>query len=110
MLSERKIYHLVKTDHFLYRQWDRKIDDSTLRYLALRMKRKLEKTKGNVTVIVSSEMMKQLKERELAPRSTGRKFNLVIGLCRNRLITLYYSKDISSIFLRGNKGRKVLIL
>ena len=101
---------MVKTDHFMYRQWDRKIEDRTLRYLVLRMKRKLKRTKEKVTVIVSSEMMQQLKERDLAPRNVGRKLNLVIGLCSNRLITLYYSDDISKIFLKGNKGRKVLIL
>jgi hypothetical protein len=35
MLLDRHIYEYTKTDHFMLRQWDRKVDDDVLRYVVL---------------------------------------------------------------------------
>lgn len=57
MNANRKILEYTKTDHFLYRQWQRRIDERTLRLILIRVQRIL---RDQTNLIATTETMKKL--------------------------------------------------
>ena len=88
-----------KTKHFLYRQWDRGLDELELRKILDLISRRKEKIEnGKTFVFVGEELLKK----------TGIKLrgvtNLVIIIKENRLlVTLFFIEDFWKYF----KSRKI---
>lgn len=76
-----KIHQFTKTDHFMYRQWDRAITDEMLEQILINAK-PLPREK-NVFIVLPSFIQRRKKEEQ----------SLVIVLKNNILTTLYFCKD-----------------
>ena len=68
-----------KTDHFMYRQWDRNITDKSLSKILKR----LDKSKKKTLIIVSRKILKKI--------GVNCKKELFIKLDKSTLITCFYS-------------------
>jgi hypothetical protein len=111
MLSDRHIYEYTKTDHFMLRQWERKVDDDALRYVLLRMKKRYRHVRDMATVVVTEKLMKVLRAKGLLPKECDRHDHLVIGICEHSLITVYYEHNLPELLLaRLSKKAHVLLL
>lgn len=82
-----------KTDHFHYRQWDRKIDDSVLDEILKRISRSVQ---DKTLLIVSNNLLKGLGCKSMSNE------NLIIVIKRNVLITLFKVNDLYQ-YLSSNK-------
>jgi len=74
-----------KTDHFHYRQWDRKIDDSVLDEI---LKRDSLSVQDKTLLIVSNTLLKRLGYKSMSNE------NLIIVIKRNALITIFKVTDL----------------
>lgn len=95
---ERKILEYKKTDHFLYRQWDRKISDLLL-YKALPFVS--SQSEEELIIVIKSERLKlnQLHQH-------WNQF-LAIVVKRKILITCFWCDELQKI---RRKNRKILII
>lgn len=78
-----------KTTHFIYRQWDRGIDDIDMNKILVKLHQKLEKITSTKTLVFVGEQM--LKKLGLKYKNVS---NLVLVLHKqNLLITMFFIKD-----------------
>jgi hypothetical protein len=90
-----------KTEHFLYRQWDRGISDDLLNS-ALESITNCDDEK-NILIVGNSTLRK--KERGIKPNT-----NLVIVFKKKALITLFFVKDLYEYLSTISKKSKIIIL
>jgi hypothetical protein len=95
-----KISRFQKTDHFLYRQWDRKIEDSVIDKALAKLNLNC-KTKTHLIIGV-----KFLREMGV---KASRKTNLIIVVKQNVLITLFPVSDLRS-YLQSINSKNVIII
>jgi len=81
----KQILEFRKTDHFLYRQWDRGVSDSLI--VSALGSINVEDSDKTILVIGNSTLKKN--GEKVKPKS-----NLIIILKNNKLITLYYVTDL----------------
>lgn len=79
------ISNLKKTDHFLYRQWDRKIDDSLLEKILNKINKK---NSSKTFFIIGNKLLKKF-----GLKLSGRT-NLIIVANTNLLITIFMVEDL----------------
>lgn len=85
-----------KTDHFIYRQWDRNITDTSL----LKILNKIDANKKKTMIIVSRKILKKIGLKV--------KKELFIKLDESTLITCFYS-DIQS-YIGTKREQNYLII
>jgi len=85
MKTKISAYH--KTDHFLYRQWDRKISEELLSEVFNKIG-DIKKESKKILFIVGNRMLRKYKCAKTS------KENLVIVLKNNVLVTLFLVDDL----------------
>ena len=95
-----KTLKLKKTNHFLYRQWDRKIDDRLLEKILLKIDKK---NSSKTFVVVGNKLLKKF-----GLKVSGRT-NLIIVVKKNILITLFMVEDLYS-YLKSNRTCEFIII
>ena len=88
--------NLKKTEHFLYRQWDRGVTDTLLEKLLNNFKNKFKK---KTLLIIGSNILKKYGEK------VSNKKVLIIVLKKGVLITLFYVDDIYN-YLKSISGKE----
>lgn len=91
-----KICNFFKTDHFLFRQWDRGIEDLILENVLAQLKPPTDE----LIIIVSRGYL-----RKFSAKKTK---ELVIVAYGKSLITYYYC-DVSELFKKRNKVQYIFI-
>ena len=94
------VANFKKTDHFLYRQWDRKIDDSLLEKILNKIN---ENISSKTFVVVGNKLLKKF-----GLKVSGRT-NLIIVVKKNILITLFMVEDLYS-YLKSNRTCEFIII
>ncbi|MDD2386095.1 MAG: hypothetical protein PHP52_04870 [Bacteroidales bacterium] len=79
------VANFKKTDHFLYRQWDRKIDDSLLEKILNKIN---ENISSKTFVVVGNKLLKKFGLK------VSNKANLIIVANTNLLITIFMVEDL----------------
>lgn len=87
------IQNFYKTDHFIYRQWDRAIEDKVIDAIIWKVK----PTKAKTTIIASSKFLKTLK-LQLSKNT----FLIIVAKGKN-LLTLFFVNDLYA-YLKSRKG------
>lgn len=82
-----KISNYQKTDHFLYRQWDRTISDELISEV-LNKRIDIENCSKKILLIVGNDLLRKYKCAKTSKK------NLVIVLERNALVTLFLVDDL----------------
>ena len=82
-----------KTEHFLYRQWDRGIEDNILEAIICKIRPKKAKT----TIITSPDFLKSLNRKIL------KKSHLIIVAKGKSLLTIFFVNDLYA-YLKSRKG------
>ncbi len=95
---KRKIFGFRKTDHFLYRQWDRKISDELL----------LEFLNQNLLVLIKEKCC-VIVSREIVKKHTKLNKELFVIIKGNLLITCFL-EDLSLYSSKNNKGIYFLLV
>lgn len=88
------IQNFYKTDHFLYRQWDRAVEDRVIDSITC----KLKPTKAKTTIIASSKFLKSLKLQ------FSKTTYLIIVAKDKSLLTLFFVDDLY-LYLKSLKGK-----
>lgn len=105
MNFKRNILQFNKTDHFLLRQWERNIDDRLLRYVLIKLQRKL---RDRTNILVTTTTMKQLiKSGIYIPKDYANK-NLLIVSHDNTLITTFFIENMYQ-FMKANYERAHIV-
>lgn len=105
MQYNRQILNFFKTDHFLQRQWERNIDDRLLRYVLIKLQRKL---RDRTNILVTNSTMKELIVNEIYIPKDFSKQNLLIVSHDHRLITTYFIENLYH-FMKNNYERANII-
>lgn len=94
-----KILNYRKTDHFLYRQWDRGIDS-----------RIIESITSNINGVFKDKTLLVIGKSDLKKfgLKSASNLHLVLVIKRNILITLYYVKDLYPYLKTLPKNTRVL--
>jgi len=103
----RSLLSYRKTDHFMHRQWERKIDDQLLKEVLKPLKKTfIRKT----SIIVSYKVIRKLKRKGLIPDTYDGFRNLIISLQGSTLITLYFENDLYHFFQKTAHHTEFFIL
>jgi len=95
-----KTLNFKKTDHFLYRQWDRKLEDSCLEKI---LNKVYISSKKKTMLIVGSKVLKEVGCRFRANE------NMIIIVRSNLLITFFVVKDLYKYLKTLHKMEKHII-
>lgn len=106
---DRQLGRWRKTDHFLLRQWERRISDRMIKVILGRMQRKLRKQK-KTTLIVAQDLMKKLRQRGYWVPKENKGHNLVISVEGRTLITVYYEDDMKRLLATFHSNREFQII
>ena len=91
-----KIAGYSKTEHFMLRQWQRKVSDETL----FKVLNKVDKVKGDFILVVSRNIVKELNCKD--------KQELFVLINGKTLITCFFG-ELSSLMLNKKKRNYKLI-
>ena len=86
---ETHICGYYKTDHFIYRQWDRSVNDEILKVVL-------------PNVVFSDKQVVVVSRKLLKKYSRNCKCDLLIKICGNTLVTCFYC-DFSDYFFNAHK-------
>jgi len=84
--------NFYKTDHFIYRQWDRAVEDKVIDAIICKVK----PIKAKTTIIVSPKFLKSLN------RKIFKKSHLIIVAKGKSLLTLFFVNDLYA-YLKSQK-------
>lgn len=88
--------NLIKTEHFLFRQWDRSIPEDILEFVATRMKR----TNRKLIVIISRKILRKYNCR------SDKELFLVV---ENGVLITGYFEDLNACFGRRFSNECLII-
>jgi hypothetical protein len=109
---EHSINTFRKTDHFMLRQWFRKIDDSFLETILPQMQYVTRPTDSRNALVISQKSLVQMKSQGIDVPQIGRHHQLVVIWKAYLLITIYIyeSKGYNDLdLLQRLKGCTVLM-
>jgi hypothetical protein len=109
---ERSINTFSKTDHFMLKQWFRKVEDSFLETILPQMQYVTQPTDSRNALVISQKSLAQMKFQGIDIPQIGRHHHLVVIWKAHLLITIYIyeSKGYNdSDLLQRLKGCTVLM-
>jgi hypothetical protein len=112
MLMERSINIFRKTDHFMWRQWNRNVEDSFLEKILPQMQYATRPTDNRNALVISQKCLAEMKKQGIDVPQIHRRQHLVVIWKAHLLITVYiYTPQGGNDFdlLRRLHGCTVLI-